>query len=54
MTRDNSFDGEFNPEKLYQEMYDVMNVIRKGKKDYSISDEVKMLGKVMDNHRKKQ
>lgn len=52
MTRDNSFDGEFNPEKLYQEMYEVMNVMRKGKKDYSIYDEVKMLGKVMDNHRK--
>ena len=54
MTMDNSFDGEFNPEKLYQEMYEVMNVMRKGKKDYSIYDEVKMLGKVMDNHRKKQ
>ena len=27
LTRDNSFDGEFNPEELYQEMYEVMNVI---------------------------
>jgi len=54
MTKDDSFKGKFNPEELYQEMCEVMNVIRKGKKDYSIYDEVKMLGKVMDNHRKKQ
>ena len=53
MTRDNSFDGEFNPEELYQEMCDTMKEMRKGKKDYSIYDEAKMLGKVMDNHRKK-
>ena len=53
LTRDNSFDGEFNPEELYQEMYEVMNVMRKGKKDYSIYDEVKMISKVMDKHRKK-
>lgn len=53
LTRDNSFNGEFNPEELYQEMYEVMNVIRKGKKDYSIYDEVKMISKVMDKHRKK-
>ena len=54
LTRDNSFDGEFNPEELYQEMYEVMNVMKKGKKDYSIYDEVKMISKVMDKHRKKQ
>lgn len=53
LTRDNSFNGEFNPEELYQEMYEAMNVIRKGKKDYSIYDEVKMITKVMDKHRKK-
>ena len=53
LTRDNSFDGEFNPEELYQEMYEVMDVMRKGKKDYSIYDEVKMISKVMDKHRKK-
>ena len=53
LTRDNSFAGEFNPEELYQEMYEVMNVMRKGKKDYSIYDEVKMISKVMDKHRKK-
>ena len=52
--RDNSFKGKFNPEELYQEMCDTMNEMRKGKKDYSLYDEVKMLGKVMDNHRKKK
>ena len=54
MTKDNSFKGKFNPEELYQEMCDTMKEMRKGKKDYSIHDETKMLGKVMDNHRKKQ
>ena len=54
MTRDNSFKGKFNPEELYQEMCDTMNEMRKGKKDYSLYDEVKMLGKVMDNHMKKK
>ena len=54
MTRDNSFKGKFDPEKLYQEMYAVMDEIRKGKKDYSLYDEMKMLDKVMDSHRKKK
>ena len=53
MTKDNSFKGKFNPEELYQEMCDTMNEMRKGKKSYSLYDEMKMLGKVMDNHRKK-
>ena len=53
MTKDDSFKGKFNPEELYQEMCDTMNEMRKGKKDYSLYDEMKMLGKVMDNHRKK-
>lgn len=54
MTKDDSFKGKFNPEELYQEMCNTMNEMRKGKKDYSLYDEVKMLGKVMDNHRKKK
>lgn len=54
MTRDNSFKGKFDPEALYQEMCETMNEMRKGKKDYSLYDEVKMVGKVMDNHRKKK
>ena len=53
MTKDDSFKGKFNPEELYQEMCDTMNEMRKGKKDYSLYDEVKMVSKVMDNHRKK-
>ena len=53
MTKDVSFKGKFNPEELYQEMCDTMNEMRKGKKGYSLYDEMKMLGKVMDNHRKK-
>lgn len=53
MTRDDSFKGKFNPEELYQEMCDTMNEMRKGKKEYSLYDEVKMLSKVMDNHKKK-
>lgn len=53
MTRDNSFKGKFDPEALYQEMYATMDKIKKGKKEYSLFDEVNMLGKVMDTHRKK-
>lgn len=53
MTKDDSFKGKFNPEELYQEMCDTMNEMRKGKKDYSLYDEVKMVSKVMDNHKKK-
>ena len=54
MTRDDSFDGKFDPEELYQEMRETMNTMRKGKKDYSLYDEVKVVGMVMDNHRKKK
>lgn len=53
MTKDDSFKGKFNPEELYQEMCDTMKEMRNGKKDYSLYDEVKMVSKVMDNHRKK-
>lgn len=53
MTRDGSFKGKFNPEEIYREMCDTMDGMRKGKEDYSLYDEVKMVGKVMDNHRKK-
>lgn len=52
MTKDNSFKGKFDPGVLYKEMCDTMKEIRKGKENYSLYDEVKMLGKVMDNHRK--
>lgn len=52
MTKDDSFKGKFNPEELYQEMCDTMNEIRKGKKEYSLFDEVKVVGLVKDKHRK--
>lgn len=51
-TRDNSFKGKFNPEELYQEMCETMDEMKKGKKEYSLYDEMKVLGKVMDKHRK--
>ena len=53
MTKDDSFKGKFNPEELYQEICDTMNEIRKGKKEYSLFDEVKVVGLVKDKHRKK-
>lgn len=53
MTKDDSFKGKFNPEELYQEICDTMNEIRKGKKEYSLFDEVKVVGMVKDKHRKK-
>jgi hypothetical protein len=53
MTKDDSFKGKFDPEALYQEMYETMKDIRKGKTDYSLYDESKMVCKVMENHRKK-
>ena len=53
MTEDDSYKGKFNPEELYNEMCEVMKDIKKGKKIYSLYDEVKMMEKVMDNHRKK-
>lgn len=52
MTKDDSFNGKFDPEALYQELCNTMKEMRKGKKDYSLYDEVKMVTKVMDNHRK--
>ena len=51
--RDNSFKGKFNPEELYCEMCETMKTLRKGKPDYSLFDEGKMLGQVINNHRKK-
>ena len=53
MTKDDSFKGKFNPEELYQEICDTMNETRKGKKEYSLFDEVKVVGMVKDKHRKK-
>lgn len=53
MTADDSFKGKFDPETLYQEMCDTMTELRKGKKDYTLYDEVKVVGKVKDKHRKK-
>lgn len=50
---DDSFNGKFDPDILYNEMCETMNELRKGKKDYSIYDEMKVLGRVMDKHRKK-
>ena len=52
MTRDNSFKGKFDPEVLYREMCETMDEMRRGKKDYSLYDEAKVLGKVMDKHRR--
>jgi len=54
MTRDNSFMGKFKPDEIYEELCETMNTMKKGKKEYSIFDEIKVVGKVMDNHRKKQ
>ena len=51
--RDNSFKGKFNPDELYEEMKTTMKTMRKGKTDYSLYDEAKMLTQVMDNHKKK-
>jgi hypothetical protein len=54
MTRENSFKGKFNPGEIYEELCETMNTLKKGKKEYSVFDEVKVVGAVMDNHRKKQ
>ena len=53
MTMDDSFKGKFDPEVLYQEMCEEMDILRKGKKDYTLYDEVKVVMKVKDKHRKK-
>lgn len=53
MTRDDSFKGKFDPEQLYTELCETMKDKRKGKKDYSLYDEVSVISKVMDAHRKK-
>ena len=50
--KDGSFKGKFNPEELYQEMCETMDEMKKGKKEYSLYDEVKVLGKVIDKHKK--
>ena len=52
-TRDDSFKGKFDPEKIYQEMGDMIKEIRKGKEGYSLYDEVKALGMVIGKHKKK-
>ena len=54
LTRDNSFKGKFDPEALYQEMCETMKTMRKGKENYSLYDEAKMLERVVENHRKKE
>lgn len=54
MTKEGSFKGKFKPDELYNEMKETMNNVRKGKKEYSLYDEVKVMGMVMDNHRKKK
>jgi hypothetical protein len=53
MSKDDSFKGKFNPGALYDEMCETMAEMKKGKKEYSLYDEVKMLSNVMDNHKKK-
>ena len=53
MTKDDSFKGKFDPDALYEEMCETMKAIRKGKKDYSFFDALKMFHQVMDNHKKK-
>ena len=53
MTREDSFKGKFKPEELYEEIKATLNTVRKGQPDYSLSDEVKVVGMVMDAHRKK-
>ena len=52
MGKDNSFKGKFKPGELYEEMQQTMDILKKGKKEYSLQDESKMFQKVMDNHRK--
>ena len=52
MSKNDSFKGKFNPGTLYDELREQMTELKKGK-DYSLYDEVKVLGKVMDNHKKK-
>lgn len=53
LTKDNSFKGKYNPGEIYDEMCETMKELRKGKKDYSLYDEAKVLGIVMEKHKKK-
>lgn len=53
LTKDNSFKGKYSPGEIYDEMCETMKELRKGKKDYSIYDEAKVLGIVMKKHKKK-
>lgn len=53
MTKDGSFKGKFKPAELYEEIKMSMNGMRKGKEGYSLYDEAKVLGMVMEAHRKK-
>ena len=52
LTKDNSFKGKYDPGEIYDEMCETMKEVRKGKKGYSLYDEVKVLGMVMEKHRK--
>ena len=53
MTKEGSFKGKFKPDELYEEIKTTMCEYRKGKEWYSLYDEVNVLGKVMDKHKKK-
>ena len=53
LTMDNSFKGKYSPGEIYDEICETMKELRKGKKDYSIYDEAKVLGIVMEKHKKK-
>ena len=52
-TKEGSFKGKFKPGGLYEEMKTTMQEYRKGKEGYSLYDEVKVLGMVIDKHKKK-
>jgi hypothetical protein len=52
-TKEGTFKGKFKPDELYEEIKTTMKEYRKGKEGYSLYDEAKVLGMVMDNHRKK-
>lgn len=53
MTKEGTFKGKFKPDELYEGMKTTMCEYRKGKEGYSLYDEVNVLGKVMDKHKKK-
>ena len=53
MTKEGSFKGKFKPDELYEEIKNTMKEYRKGKEGYSLYDEAKVLGMVIEAHRKK-